>query len=70
VPFFDAPFWEQPLWRWEAMFAAGVRAHYLASRAAASLMIEHRDTRPGLIVHTLAQGFGAFLGNVLFLNLR
>ena len=22
------PFWEQPLWRWDAMFAAGVRAHY------------------------------------------
>src|SRR5690349_10129123 len=20
------PFWEQPLWRWDAMFAAGVRA--------------------------------------------
>src|SRR5512133_1939494 len=29
VPFFDAPFWEQPLWRWEAMFEAGVRAHFL-----------------------------------------
>jgi NAD(P)-dependent dehydrogenase (short-subunit alcohol dehydrogenase family) len=26
VPFFDAPFWEQPLWRWEAMFEAGVSA--------------------------------------------
>jgi dehydrogenase/reductase SDR family member 1 len=24
------PFWEQPLWRWDAMFSAGVRAHYLA----------------------------------------
>jgi dehydrogenase/reductase SDR family member 1 len=21
------PFWEQPLWRWDAMFGAGVRAH-------------------------------------------
>jgi len=21
------PFWEQPRWRWDAMFAAGVRAH-------------------------------------------
>ena len=29
------PFWEQPLWRWDAMFAAGVRAHYVASAHAA-----------------------------------
>ena len=28
------PFWEQPLWRWDAMFAAGVRAHYRASQLA------------------------------------
>ncbi len=26
------PFWEQPLWRWDAMFSAGVRAHYQASQ--------------------------------------
>ena len=29
------PFWEQPLWRWDAMFGAGVRAHYQASQLAA-----------------------------------
>ena len=29
------PFWEQPLWRWDAMFSAGVRAHYHASQLAA-----------------------------------
>ena len=29
------PFWEQPLWRWDAMFGAGVRAHYHASQLAA-----------------------------------
>ena len=29
------PFWEQPLWRWDAMFSAGVRAHYRASQLAA-----------------------------------
>ncbi len=29
------PFWEQPLWRWDAMFSAGVRAHYQASQLAA-----------------------------------
>ena len=33
------PFWEQPLWRWDAMFAAGVRAHYQASQLAAPGMV-------------------------------
>ena len=66
VPFFDTPFWQQPLWQWEAMFTAGVRAHFLASRAAAPILLEARDRRPGLIVHTIAWGFGVFLGNVLY----
>ncbi|MFN7933838.1 MAG: hypothetical protein U0R19_10945 [Bryobacteraceae bacterium] len=29
------PFWEQPLWLWDAMFQAGVRAHYHSSQLAA-----------------------------------
>src|SRR5215470_11947472 len=33
------PFWEQPLWRWDSMFQAGVRAHYLASQLAVPLML-------------------------------
>src|SRR5215831_8699391 len=33
------PFWEQPLKRWDAMFAAGVRAHYRAAQLAAPGMI-------------------------------
>src|SRR6266851_2964045 len=36
------PFWEQPLWRWDAMFSAGVRAHYQASQLAAPTMIARR----------------------------
>jgi dehydrogenase/reductase SDR family member 1 len=36
------PFWEQPVWRWDAMFSAGVRAHYQASRLAAPLMVAQR----------------------------
>lgn len=43
------PFWEQPLWRWDAMFVAGVRAHYSASRLAARLMIPNKS---GLIINT------------------
>lgn len=42
------PFWQQPLWRWDAMFAAGVRAHYVASCFAAPLMIARHS---GLIVN-------------------
>ncbi|HEX2283120.1 MAG TPA: SDR family NAD(P)-dependent oxidoreductase [Thermomicrobiales bacterium] len=29
------PFWRQPLARWDSMFSAGVRAHYVASCLAA-----------------------------------
>src|ERR1043165_217077 len=36
------PFWEQPLWRWDEMFQAGVRAHYRASQLAAPSMIARR----------------------------
>lgn len=42
------PFWEQPPWRWDAMFAAGVRAHYVASAHAARAMVARRS---GLIVN-------------------
>jgi len=42
------PFWQQPFWRWDAMFAAGVRAHYVASCLAARRMVEQRG---GLIVN-------------------
>lgn len=46
---FDSPFWAQPLWRWDRMFEAGVRAHFAASRLAAPLMMAQRR---GLIVNT------------------
>jgi NAD(P)-dependent dehydrogenase (short-subunit alcohol dehydrogenase family) len=42
------PFWEQPLWRWDAMFDAGVRAHYVASTFAARTMVAQRS---GLIIN-------------------
>jgi NAD(P)-dependent dehydrogenase (short-subunit alcohol dehydrogenase family) len=57
------PFWQQSLWRWDAMFAAGVRAHYVASCLAARRMIEQRS---GLIVNI---SFGAAkkrIGNVAY----
>jgi NAD(P)-dependent dehydrogenase (short-subunit alcohol dehydrogenase family) len=44
-----APFWEQPLRRWDVMFDAGLRSHFTSARLAAPLMME-RGT--GLIVCT------------------
>lgn len=58
---FDAPFWEQPIWRWDRMFKAGVRAHYASSRLAAPIMMAQRH---GLIVNTTFWDRGEYLGNL------
>jgi NAD(P)-dependent dehydrogenase (short-subunit alcohol dehydrogenase family) len=57
------PFWEQPLWRWDAMFAAGVRAHYRASQYAARLMVVRRA---GLIVNVSHWAAQKRIGNVAY----
>jgi dehydrogenase/reductase SDR family protein 1 len=44
----EAGFWTAPLARWDKMFQAGVRAHYIASVLAAPLMIAQKS---GLIVN-------------------
>jgi len=55
------PFWEQPLWRWDAMFAAGVRAGYVASAKAAKIMAGQRS---GLIVNLSFWASQKHIGNV------
>ena len=57
------PFWEQPLWRWDAMFAAGVRAHYHASQLAARSMVA---SRRGLIVNISFWAAQKHIGNVAY----
>jgi dehydrogenase/reductase SDR family member 1 len=57
------PFWEQPLWRWDAMFAAGVRAHYHASQLAARSMVANRR---GLIVNISFWAAQKHIGNVAY----
>jgi dehydrogenase/reductase SDR family member 1 len=57
------PFWEQPLWRWDAMFNAGVRAHYQASQLAAPGMTARRR---GLIVNISFWAAQKHLGNVAY----
>src|SRR5690242_20043336 len=57
------PFWEQPLWRWDAMFGAGVRAHYQASQLAAPAMIARKR---GLIVNISFWAAQKHVGNVAY----
>jgi NAD(P)-dependent dehydrogenase (short-subunit alcohol dehydrogenase family) len=57
------PFWEQPLWRWDAMFAAGVHAHYYASQLAARSMVPGRR---GLIVNISFWAAQKHVGNVAY----
>jgi dehydrogenase/reductase SDR family member 1 len=57
------PFWEQPLWRWDSMFDAGVRAHYQASQLAARSMVANRT---GLIVNISFWAAQKHLGNVAY----
>ena len=59
---FALPFWEQPRWRWDDMFQAGVRAAYVASALAARSMV---CARSGLIVNISAWA-GKYLGNVAY----
>ena len=57
------PFWEQPVWRWDAMFAAGVRAAYVASRHAARAMVAAGS---GLIVNISFWAARKYVGNVAY----
>jgi NAD(P)-dependent dehydrogenase (short-subunit alcohol dehydrogenase family) len=57
------PFWEQPLWRWDAMFAAGVRASYVSGVYAARVMVKQRR---GLIVNISFWAAQKHVGNVAY----
>ena len=57
------PFWLQPLWRWDAMMVAGVRAAFVASQLAARQML---DQASGLIVNLSYWSAQKHLGNVLY----
>jgi dehydrogenase/reductase SDR family protein 1 len=56
-------FWKQPRWRWDAMFAAGVRAAYVASAHAARTMVAQHS---GLIVNISFWAAQKHLGNVAY----
>lgn len=60
---FEAPFWEQPIGRWDRMMTAGLRAHYVASVRLVPLMLPQRR---GLVVMTSAGDRGMLLGDVQY----
>jgi dehydrogenase/reductase SDR family member 1 len=57
------PFWEQPFWRWDSMFDAGVRAAYTASAFAARLLTKKKS---GLIVNISFWSAQVYLGNTQY----
>ena len=57
------PFWEQPFWRWDAMFDAGVRAAYTSSAFAARMMTRNKS---GLIVNISFWSAQVYLGNTQY----
>ena len=59
----ELPFWQQPLFRWDAMFNQGVRSAFTASQYAARLMTAQRS---GLIVNISYWSAQKYLGNALY----
>ena len=59
---FDAPFWQQPLWRWD-LFAGSLRAQFLTSKLAAALMLPQGK---GLIVNISFTDGDVYLGQTAY----
>lgn len=57
------PFWDQPLWRWDAMMGVGARAAFVASQHAARLMLPNKR---GLIVNISTWAAQKRIGNLLY----
>ncbi len=57
------PFWKQPLWNWDMMFEAGLKAHFLSTHSAIPMMLRRRH---GLIVNTIAWDRGKYLLNLYY----
>jgi len=58
-----APFWEQPLWRWDVMFDGGVRTAFACSRLAVRAM---QAQGGGLIVNLSYWAAQKYLGNAIY----
>jgi dehydrogenase/reductase SDR family member 1 len=60
---FFKPFWEQPFWRWDAMFDAGVRAAYISAAFAARRMTQQKS---GLIVNISFWSAQKYMSNTAY----
>jgi NAD(P)-dependent dehydrogenase (short-subunit alcohol dehydrogenase family) len=59
---FDAPFWQQPLWRWD-LFAGSLRGQFIASRLAVALMLPRKR---GLIANISFTDGEVYLGQTAY----
>ena len=57
------PFWDQPLWRWDAMMGVGARAAFVASQHAVRMMLPNKS---GLIVNISTWAAQKRIGNILY----
>jgi len=57
------PFWEQPMWRWDAMLGTGVRAAFVTSQHAARVMVPNKR---GLIINISHWAAHKRIGNLLY----
>jgi NAD(P)-dependent dehydrogenase (short-subunit alcohol dehydrogenase family) len=57
------PFWQQSIWRWDAMFNGGVRAHFVASHFAAKFMVQQRS---GLIINISYWAAQKYMNNAIY----
>jgi NAD(P)-dependent dehydrogenase (short-subunit alcohol dehydrogenase family) len=57
------PFWEQPMWRWDAMIDVGLRTAFVMSRAVAPMMISRQS---GLIVNISFWAAQFYEGNTIY----
>jgi NAD(P)-dependent dehydrogenase (short-subunit alcohol dehydrogenase family) len=59
----QAPFWDQPLYYWDRMFASGVRPTLLTARRGTPLMLK---AQKGLIVNITAWVRDVYMGNIFY----
>lgn len=63
MSWYNHPFWEQSMQRWDGMFTGGLRSHLLTCRFGIPLMLAQRR---GLVVLTTFSQGRKYLGNVFY----
>ena len=61
-----APFWEQPLSRWDVMFRVGLRSHMTSSYFAVPLMLSSRRRRRLIVNTTVAMEEAGYPANLFY----